>query len=82
MIIEILVAQRQRVNALREQLVRTVIDDRRIAPVRETARQRASDAQLASICRSRSAPPSLPGRPPEKSATTLRAQGLEKQAAR
>ena len=44
-IIEILVAQRQRVNALREQLPRAVIDELRIAPVQETARQSAGDAQ-------------------------------------
>ena len=45
MIIEILIAQRQRVNALGEQFPRAVIDEFRIAPVQKTARQRAGEAQ-------------------------------------
>ena len=39
MIIEILVAQRQPVDALRQQLLRRVVNETPVAPVRETPRQ-------------------------------------------
>ena len=70
MIVEILIAQRQRADPLRDQLPDLVFDQLGIAPVSKQAATRGSRLMRRSTSRNSSAPPSELITPPSNRALT------------